>query len=527
MSALAGVPLLLRFALRRERIRIPVYIALFTVIVAQNAAGSEQLYTTQAERAEYAATVAGNPGLIAMVGPPYALTSVGGDVAWQMGGFGAAIVALMSVFIVGRHTRAEEQSGRSELVGAAPVGRFAPLAVALIVVAAAQVLLGAAVTLTMLGFDQPTAGSLALGVSLTGAGLVFAGVAAVAAQVAQTTSAMSGIAGGALGAAYALRAAGDVGDGTLSWLSPIGWAQAMRPYAGERWWPLALSLGAAAALMAAGVALRARRDDGEGLVAPRPGPATASPRLTTPLGLALRLQRGALLGWSAGLFFSGLSIGLTGRDAESLIGDGGEISDILGSSAGDLVDQYFAVSMLTMALIGTGFGVQAALRMRAEETSGRLEPLLATALSRRAWTAAYVAVAMAGSALVLAANGLGAGLADAINSDDAGQLPRLLAAAVVPTPAVWVVVAAAVALFGLVPRAAVAAWGVLGACVLVSVLGPLLGLPDWVLELSPFEHVPQLPADDFRSGPLLALCAVAAALTAVGMLAFRRRDLVP
>jgi ABC-2 type transport system permease protein len=61
--------------------------------------------------------------------------------------------------------------------------------------------------------------------------------------------------------------------------------------------------------------------------------------------------------------------------------------------------------------------------------------------------------------------------------------------------------------------------------VLVSVLGPLLGLPDWVLELSPFEHVPQLPADDFRAGPLLALCAVAAALTAVGMLAFRRRDL--
>ena len=76
--------------------------------------------------------------------------------------------------------------------------------------------------------------------------------------------------------------------------------------------------------------------------------------------------------------------------------------------------------------------------------------------------------------IVLGANGLGAGLADAINSDDAGQLPRLLAAGLAPVPAVWVIVGAAVALFGLAPRAVVAAWGVLGACVLLTVLGPLL-----------------------------------------------------
>ena len=107
---------------------------------------------------------------------------------------------------------------------------------------------------------------------------------------------------------------------------------------------------------------------------------------------------------------------------------------------------------------------------------------------------------MGGSLLILAANGLGAGLADAINSHDASQLPRLLLAGVVPAPAVWVVVGATVVLFGFVPRAAVAAWGLLGACVLLSVLGPLLGLPDWVLDLSPFQHVPQLPAADFSAG---------------------------
>ena len=527
MTALAGARPLLGLALRRERVRIPVYLALFILLVLENAAASEATYTTHAARVSYAATVEGNPGLIAMVGPPYNLLSVGGDIAWQMGGFGAVFVALMSMFFVSRHTRQEEQSGRSELVGAAPVGRMAPLSVALVVVTSVQLLLGLLVALSMIAIDQPAEGSFALGASLAGVGLVFAGIAAVAAQVTQTSSSMNGIVGAAIGAAYLVRAAGDVGDGTLSWLSPIGWAQYMRPYAGEQWWPLALMAVATAALVAAAIALRAHRDDGAGILAQRAGPAGASPALTHPLGLAIRLQRGVLLGWSVGLFLSGVSLGLTGRDAETLLGDSSEIEKLLGIGAGDIVDQYFAVTMLTMALVGAGFGIQVALRMRSEEAGGRLEPLLATALSRPRWAGAYVAVAMGGSLLVLAANGLGAGLADAINSDDASQLPRLLLAGVVPAPAVWVVVGATVALFGLVPRAASAGWGVLGGCVLLSMLGPLLGLPDWVLDLSPFQHVPQLPAADFSAAPLLALSAVAAALTAVGIVAFRRRDLAP
>ena len=223
----------------------------------------------------------------------------------------------------------------------------------------------------MIGLDQPAAGSFALGASLAGVGLVFAGVAAVAAQVSQTSSSMYGITGAVLGAAYLLRAAGDVGDGTLSWLSPIGWGQAMRPYAGERWWPLALMLVATAGLVWAAIALRAHRDEGAGIIAQRPGPASAHPRLLSPLGLAIRLQRGVIAGWSAGLFLSGVSLGLTGNDADSLLGDSDEIEQLLGMGAGDIVDQYFAVTMLTMALVGTGFGIQVALRMRSEETSGQ------------------------------------------------------------------------------------------------------------------------------------------------------------
>jgi ABC-2 type transport system permease protein len=521
---MTGLGTLLRFTLRRERVRIPVYVFILAALIASTAAQSEQLYPTAASRADYVATVEGNPGLIAMVGPPYAVTSVGGDTAWQWGAFGAVVAALMSMFVIGRHTRGEEQSGRSELVRASVVGRDAPLAAALAVAVVAQVLMGAVTALVMVAADTPVAGSVALGASLAAVGILFAAVAAVAVQVSQGTGGAYGLVGAVLGASFAVRAAGDVGNGTLSWLSPIGWAQAMRPYADERWWPLALFLVATVALLLVAFAMLARRDDGAGLIVPRPGPPTAAPALTRPFGLALRLQRGALIGWAVGLFFGGLSIGLTAQDADSILGDSEEVDQLFAQTAGSLVDNYLAVSLLSMALIGTGFAIAAVLKMRSEETAGRLEPLLATALARPRWAAGYIAVAAGGTLVVLAASGLGAGIADAAGSDDLGRLPLLVGSSVALAPAVWVLIGLAVALFGLLPRVTAATWGALAACYLAAFLGPLLGLPGWVMDISPFTHVPLLPAAGFDIVPLLALTAVAAALCGVGLVGFRRRN---
>lgn len=521
---MTGLGTLLRFALRRERVRIPVYVLVLAALIASTAAQSEQLYPTAASRADYVATVKGNPGLIAMVGPAYGVETVGGDTAWQWGAFGAVVAALMSMFIVGRHTRAEEQSGRSELVRAGVVGRSVPLAAALAVAVCAQLVMGAVVALVMIGADTPTAGSLALGASLAGVGIVFAGVAAVAVQVSQGTGGAYGLVGAVLGVSYALRAAGDVGDGTLSWLSPIGWGQAMRAYADERWWPLGPMLVVLAVLVVGAFALLARRDEGAGLLAERPGPPTASRGLDHPFGLALRLQRAALIGWSVGLFFGGLSIGLTAQDADSILGDSPEVNELFAQAAGSLVDNYLAISLLSMALIGTGFAIAAVLRMRAEETGGRLEPLLATALARPRWAAGYVLVAALGTVAILAASGLGAGIADAAAGDDLGRLPLLVGSSVALAPAVWVLIGLAVALFGFLPRAVAAAWGILGACYLAAFLGPLLGLPDWVMDLSPFTHVPLLPAAGMDWLALLALTAVAVVLCGAGLVGFRRRN---
>jgi ABC-2 type transport system permease protein len=526
MSSLAGTPQLVRLYLRRDRIRIPVWILAILVFVLSTASSVEGLYPTRADLAAAAEVIASNPTQVALNGPALALDTLGGRTTWEIGATGLVIVALMSIFLVGRHTRAEEESGRLELVRSAVVGRYAPVVAALTVAVAVNAVLAILITFGLMSYDLPPAGSIGLALSLTSAGIVFAAVTVVAAQVTEHARGVYGMAAAALGVAYTLRAIGDVGDGTLSWLSPIGWGQAIRPFADERWWPLLLAAGFSAVLVAIALKLIAIRDVGAGLVHPRPGPARASGILMRPVGLAVRLQRGSLIGWIVGLFLLGAAYGSIGTDVEDMLRDSPDLSKAFSVSGATLTDSFFAAILLVLALIGSGYAIQSTLRLRGEENAGRAEPVLATALSRWRWVGSYLTVALGGTVAVVGAGGLGAGLAFGYASGDLGVTSRLLGAALVQVPAVWVLIGVAVALFGLFPRGAHAAWGALAACVVFGMFGQLFEFPNWLMNASPFQHVPQLPAAEFDAIPVLLLVAVAAGLILLGLAGFRRRDVV-
>jgi ABC-2 type transport system permease protein len=525
MTELTGTWALVRFVVRRDRVRILVWVAAIVVLVVSTAASTKGLFPTQADLDEAAAASEDNAAAIAFNGPAVALDTIGGQVAFQVGTFGLIVVGLMSLFTVGRLTRAEEESGRADLVRSMAVGRHAPTAAALVVAAGMSVVVGIMVGLGLLSQDLPAGGSLVLGASFTAMGLVFAAIALVAAQVTENTRVVSGISGAVLGAAFVLRAAGDVGDGTLSWLSPIGWSQKTRPYAGDLWWPLLVSLVATAGLAVVAGVLTARRDVGAGLVPPRPGPPVAGAGLAHPLGLAVRLQRGSLVAWAAGVLLVGVSYGSVANDVEDFVGDNEALADMIAQSGGaSLTDSFLATTQLMLALIGAGFAVQAALRLRSEEGGLRAEPLLATPVSRWRWAASHLVVAWVGAVIVLVMGGLGSGVTYAIVADDAGGAPRLVGAALAYAPAVWLLVAVVVLLFGLLPRGALLAWSALALCFVVALLGEVFDFPTWVSDASPFQHIPQMPVADLDLAPLAVLTALAAALTWVGLTGFRQRD---
>jgi ABC-2 type transport system permease protein len=526
MTSLTATVALTRFILRRDRIRILVWIVAIVVLTALTALGIKGLFPTQAALDQTAAATQHNAAAIAFNGPAQGLNTVGGQVAFQSGAGGMVLVALMSFFMVGRLTRGEEEAGRLELVRSLPVGIHANTLAAALTVAAMNVVVGVLTAAVLIAQGLPAAGSVAFGVSFMLVGLFFGGLALVVAQVTENTRVVYGVAGAVLGAAYLLRAVGDIGDGTVSWFSPIGVAQKARPFAGERWWPFLLLVGVTVLLSVAVAALAVRRDLGAGLVAARPGRPAAAPSLGHPLGLAVRLQRASLLGWGAGVLVIAIAYGWIGPTVDTFIGQNKALAEVLaGAGGGSLTDSYFAVSFRLMALLATGFAIQSALRVRSEETSMRAESVLATPVSRWRFAASHLTVAFAGSVILLAVAGLATGLTYGVAGGGMQSVLRLVGAALVYAPPMWLMVGLTFALIGLVPRWAGASWAILAACVIVGFLGAVLHLPDWLQNLSPFQRVPQLPAAGLTLLPLVVISAIAAAFTLAGLSGLQRRDI--
>lgn len=525
---LVGTRTLIRFILRRDRVRIPVWIAAVTIALLGTAQSYADTYPTQADldkRAELAA----NPVFIAFNGPGHGLDNYtfGAMVAHEALYIAVILVALMSVFLTVRHTRAEEESGRAELVRATVVGRHASTAATLTVVATANVAVGLLTVAALSSMDDLEAtGSLMFAASMIAGGLVFTAVAMVAAQLTEYARGAVGIGVAVLGVTYVLRAVGDVSETGLSWLSPFAWSLETRAFVDERWWPLVLSLALAFGLAAAAMVLSTRRDVGTGLVPPRPGAASASDRLVRPYGVALRLQGGSLVAWAAGLLLLGAAFGALLSEIEGFAADNEQVQDVIAAAEGTtLLESFLGTITLMLALLATGCAIQSILRLRGEEVAGRAEPLLATSLPRTRWLRGYLGVAMAGSALVLLAGSTGLGLAGAINQGDASLLFEVLAAGLAYLPAIWVVIGIVLALFGWAARVVMAGWLVLLYGAVVFLLADALDLPGWARDLSPLHHVPDLPGADFRVGPVLVLVALAGALIAAGVVGFRRRDL--
>jgi ABC-2 type transport system permease protein len=531
VTRMAGTGTLLALALRRDRWMLPAWVATFAAVVGFSAAASDDLYTDTAEVVRVSEGWNTTTALVALHGRIYDPGSLGSATLAKPMGIGTAMVALLAMLLVVRHTRADEEVGRTELAAGGVVGQYAALAAALLVSIGTVTALSLASAATLLATGLPTTGSLAFAAAWTGAGISFALVGAVAAQLARTARAARGLGAAALAVAYVVRALGDTqpADGArwLTWFSPVGWAQQVRPFAGDRWWATVPPLLGAVAGLVLALVLLSRRDLGAGLIVDRPGP-DSGPGLVSIGALAWRIQRLALVGWLVGTVVLGTALGSIASTIDDLL-DNERFRfyiELLGGVS-VLEDAFLSAELGIAAVAVSAYGIGAAQRMRSEESQGRAEPLFAAGVSRTAYAVSHLVAALAGTALLLLAAGLSIGAAHALATGDPGQVGRLVAAALVRLPAVWVMTATVMAFYGVAGRLTALAWVLLVGVLVVGEFGPLMDLPAWTLDLSPFAHVPPLPGGDFEAGALLWLTLIAAALAAFGILAFRRRDLQP
>ncbi|GLI27693.1 exporter of polyketide antibiotics [Agromyces rhizosphaerae] len=530
---LAGTGALLRFMLRRDRIRffgwtlgLTMMLVYFSGVLRFVFPNPEDLQTIIGFTASPVGALLGGPGF------GYDDLTLDRFLVSQYGLYLITGAGLMGILTVMRHTRREEQAGRAELLRASAVGRVAQhtaaLLVAVLMSVVVAVLYGA--VLTAQGTDA--AGAFTFGASVGAAGIAFAGLAATTAQLTAFSRAGSGIAGTVLGLSFLVRGLGDMssaqgGDlGWLSWLSPIGWSQQTAPYVYDRWWPLALSLAFAAVCAGIGFWLAGRRDLGSGLIAARRGSPAAAPWLASPFALAFRLQRSAIIGWTLALFASAIAYGSFSQPlVEGFVDAPPELLAIMGAED-DILSGYLGLMGLMMAFFAVIFAILSVQSLRGEELDGRGEGVLTAAVGRGTWMTSWLVVAALAVAWLQFASGVGQAIGASTSTGDWSIFWDVVLGHVAHSPAVWVVLAVAALLYGWLPRLLGVVWVLFGYAFIVGFFGPLFDLPDVALWISPFEHIGEYPGEELSGVAMLVLAGVAVVVAAIGVLGFRRRDLI-
>jgi ABC-2 type transport system permease protein len=521
-SAFTGVGSLILLALRRDRVRLSVWVAALTLMMAYAPNAIKLAYPEEAQR-QARVDLLRSPAGMMLGGPMFGVneTDLGVMMANELMLTLVVAASILSILTVIRHTRTEEESGAAELVMSSVVGRHARTYAALIVVGGVNAVLAVTMTLAMAstGFGVVDTAAMCLGV--TGVSMVFGAVAAVTAQLWRTARAATGAAMGVLALAALVRGAGDVIDNSgsaLSWFSPIAWAQQMRPFVDLRWWPFAMLVALAVGLMALASALEGSRQYDDGVV-PSSGEHPNAHSIKSVFGLHLGLQRGQTIGWAVGLLLSGLAFGSMTKSLLDAAG-GNELLQRLLAQQG--TDGVYTTLTQFLAAATTAYVVSAVLRVYTDEESGLGEAVLAGAVSRWRWLLTAVAAATAGSAVLMFFAGVGMGLGAGITIGDPQTIWRLTLAALAFVPAMAAM--AGIAALAVALRHPWIGWLAVTFVIISLYLGALLRLPQWLLDASP---IGQTKAPIEYSGvALTALVVAAAALTLIAGAIYRRRDAV-
>jgi ABC-2 type transport system permease protein len=481
------------------------------------------IYTTPEKIHSYAQAVTAGDALVAINGRVEGIDSLGGVIADEFGFLAAFLLPLLGITLVAQATRREEEAGRFETVLAGQVARHVPVLAGLIVASAAIFITAIAFALGLIVFGVPAARSVLYGVSLGALAFVFAGLAALLAQVTLHTRGVYTWGLLVLAVAYVLRGVGDVTQTWVTWLSPLGWAEKAAPFGVMRWWALLIPLVVGGLLATLAVLLAGRRDLGSALLRGGAGPARATGWLRSPVGLATAIHRPALLGWLGGVvILAGMMGALAQQFVEAILGNPA-MAEALGVAGAQPAEEIIALTQLYIAIIATGYLIQAAGTLRGEEAAGRLEIRLSGTLSRMRWLAAHVLVIVSGLVVIVVVSSIVLAVGMAWSMGTEMNLARVLGAGAAYLPAELLVGGLALAAFGLWPRAFPVAWAAFAFVAFVALLGPGLRLAGWILDLSPITHVGNPPLVAVDALPLIVLGALAAALGVVAVAGLRRR----
>jgi ABC-2 type transport system permease protein len=520
---------LARRAFRDARVRTIAFAYLFAVYSYIQPVGYRHAYPTIPDRIAFAHSFANNVGLRLFYGEPRSVATVGGYTAWRVGGTLAIVAAAFGLLAAVRALRTEEEVGRMELVLAGAIGRRAAFLSAMGAIAAGIAILWLAEFAGFVLGGLPAGASAYLALATASVVPVFVGVGALVSQLAPTRRTALELGGAIVGLCWLVRVIADTAGnaGWLRWSSPLGWAEELRPFTGAHPAVLALPLAASVVLLVISARIAAGRDVGTGLFRARD---TAEPNLrllSSPTAQALRTERGSLVAWGSCVAAFAFILGVVSQSVSAAgistniqreLAKLGEGSILTPKGYLGFVFIFFilAFSMFACAQVGAA---------RHEEANEQLETLFAQPVSRAGWFGGRLLLA-SGAVATLA---LVAGAVTWVGASAVGvkiSLGSMLEAGVNGVPVALLFLGVAALAYAVVPRASAGiGYGLVTLTFLWQLVGSLLGVPKWIVDLTPFAHVGLVPAQPFRPGAAVGMAALGVVVGLAAIAFFQRRDL--
>ncbi len=471
-----------------------------------------------------------NPAIRILFGPPLALDDAGGFTVWRTG---TPVMILASVWILlaaTRITRGEEEAGRLDLLLAGRLRMVGVVLRSMAAIAGAALVISAAVGAGLIAAGTDPTGALVYAAAVLGVTLTFAACALLAAQIMPTRSAAVGVTVASLGVAQLVRMLADGAPrlAWTAWTTPFGLTARAAPYADNRIGPLLVLAAFPIAFGLGALATARRRDAGSGVIEfvtsrrPRTG------LLRSIGGFAVRRGIRPTVGWAAGIGAYFLLVGALIASILEFFETNRRFAELAAAAGFAGLDSVNGFAAALFSLLAIPTGLYAATRLAAlvaDEKARRWTPVFATAVPRIRLAGTEIAVTTAGMVMLHIIAGL-AIWTGAVITGAPLSIDHALAGALNSAPVAWLAVGAAALAVGWLPSAvgAIGAVPVAGGFFL-NVLTQGTNAPVWVVDLSPFVHlaaVPDAPPNWAATG---AFCAIGAALVAVGLAGYTRRDL--
>jgi ABC-2 type transport system permease protein len=526
----AGTVTLFKLFLRRDRLLLPLWVflpsALGMVVAFTFTAMADQGMDSVLREFHH------DPLVSAILGPVMSF-DLSGAIVWRGCSQMALVLAIGSLFTMIRHTRTDEETGRSELIRAYVVGPYATLTAALLLTVIGNLVSGMMIACSVIALGGETTGSFIFGATMSVVGCFFAGIGALGVQLRENSGNARGIGIALAGLGISMMILNNVmgGDSVLKWISPMAWQRMTRPFAGNHVWPLIFFILITVVPVILSYVLTTRRDLGAGVLPSHPGPAEASPKFSTPMALAWRLHKKSFFGWMICLVlyivvFSALSPGLA--QSGGISGWLSSLGSTNWTEEAGLGYVFISIAIYLASIVVAAYAITAMLCIKKEECQGRAELIVDKRVSRIHWMSGHLFLAAACSASLLLAMGMAGGLVYGLMT---GELRdgfwNILNMNVTKIPPVWILLGFTALQYGFWPRITSLSWVLWLAFILLE-LGWEAQLVNWtLLHISPFTfahytiNIAKLPL-----APLFCLICISGFLAGAGLLGFKRRDVL-